>query len=72
MHKLKILLIDDEMEFVSALAKRLEMRGFLVEIENNGGDGLIKLEEQAFDMLILDILMPSIGLEPCRYLILNF
>jgi len=59
--KLKILLVDDEFEFVSALAKRLEMRGFQVEMETEGERGISRLETQSFDILILDILMPGIS-----------
>jgi DNA-binding response OmpR family regulator len=59
--RLNILLVDDELEFITALARRLEMRDFQVEIETNGEDAITKLEEGVFDVLILDVLMPDIG-----------
>jgi ActR/RegA family two-component response regulator len=36
MKKIKILLIDDEIEFTSTLAERLELRGFEIRTANNG------------------------------------
>ena len=58
---MKILLVDDEKEFVSALAERLGMRGFSVEWSSNGEDALAKVARGDFDLAILDLKMPSIS-----------
>lgn len=58
---MKILLVDDEREFVSALAERLHMRGYDADWASTGGDALEKAAGQAYDLAILDLKMPSIG-----------
>jgi len=55
----KVLLVDDEAEFVEVLAERLETRGFLVIKAFNGDEGLAKLQEEKADVVILDVLMPG-------------
>jgi two-component system, OmpR family, response regulator CpxR len=57
--KVKVLLIDDEEQFVDALAERLEFRGFSVTKAFSGEEGLEKLKEQEIDVVILDVLMPG-------------
>jgi two-component system, OmpR family, response regulator CpxR len=57
--KVKVLLIDDEDQFVDALAQRLEFRGFSVTTASNGEEGLKKLKEQEVDVVVLDVVMPG-------------
>lgn len=57
--KVKVLLVDDEAEFVDVLAERLETRGFLVLKALNGDEGLAKLQDEKADVVILDVLMPG-------------
>ncbi len=57
--KVNVLLIDDEEQFVDALAERLEFRGFSVTKAFSGDEGLEKLKEQETDVVILDVLMPG-------------
>jgi DNA-binding NtrC family response regulator len=60
----KLLLIDDEIEFIVALSNRLVMRNFEVTFAYSGIDGLKRLTEGKFDVVLLDILMPGMnGLE---------
>ena len=60
----KILIIDDEVDFVDMLSLRLEASGFDVHGENNGPDGLKSLEGRQADVVILDLKMPGMdGLE---------
>ena len=55
----RILLVDDD-EFVrSMLLKQLTDAGYLVEQENNGSDALEKLKSTQYDLLVTDIVMPS-------------
>lgn len=57
--KIRVLLVDDEKEFVQVLAERLETRDFDV-IEAFGGDeALAKIAEQDVDVVVLDVLMPG-------------
>lgn len=55
----KVLLIDDEPQFVEVLAERLEARGFTVQTALTGDEGLDKLQEQEADVVILDVQMPG-------------
>jgi len=57
--KIKVLLVDDEKDFVETLAERLEVRGFDVKISLNGDDALDLVREHEFDVIVLDVLMPG-------------
>lgn len=67
MSKIKILLIDDETEFTSALAERLEIRGYEAKTTDNGESGIELIENEHFDIAILDLMMPGMsGLDTLR------
>jgi len=60
-------LIDDEPIIHDVLGQLLESEGFLVEISASGEEALKKFEEQKFDLILLDLLMPGLdGLEVLR------
>lgn len=59
--KIRILLVDDEEEFVEALAERLSMRDYDVTTALRGEEALDKLRQYNFDVVILDVRMPGIG-----------
>lgn len=60
----KVLLVDDEEDFTSALSRRLEARNLKVKTVNSGEDALHMVDEQAFDVIVLDLAMPGMdGLE---------
>ncbi|WP_367613888.1 response regulator [Pseudodesulfovibrio alkaliphilus] len=61
MSALKILLVDDEEKFVSALAQRLALRGFVAEWAVSGAEALAKASRTTFDLAILDVKMPRLG-----------
>ena len=58
---MNILLVDDEVEFVSTLAERLSLRGFDVEWALTSAEALQKAEHKIFDVAILDLKMPKVG-----------
>ena len=65
----KILLVDDEEDFVSALSERLESRGMKVDTADNGIDAIEKADQMHFDAIILDIQMPGLdGIETLKKL----
>lgn len=67
MKKMKILLVDDEKEFVETLSERMEMRDLPSKIALNGEEALQKVEEEAPDVMVLDLKMPGIdGMEVLR------
>lgn len=61
MEKKNILLVDDEIEFVSTLAERLRMRGFEADISTNGAEAMDKFNNADFDVVVLDIFMPGMS-----------
>lgn len=61
---IKIVIADDEVEFASTLATRLELRGYVTEIVNSGEETLDAVARQVPDLLLLDLKMPDLdGLE---------
>ncbi|MEJ5364916.1 MAG: response regulator [Desulfosoma sp.] len=64
MEQFRVLLVDDEREFVTTLGERLEIRGLTVRIAYDGLEALKALEEKPFDVVVLDVRMPGLsGLE---------
>ncbi|MBI5482298.1 MAG: response regulator [Deltaproteobacteria bacterium] len=55
----RVLVVDDEQEFAAALAKRLGLRGFDVEVAHDGEQALARIRATAFDAVVLDIRMPG-------------
>jgi DNA-binding NtrC family response regulator len=68
MEKMRVLLVDDEAEFVSALAERLNLRGFDAETATSGEEALEKVEASPPQVMLLDMLMPGMsGLEVLKH-----
>jgi len=61
MNTWKVLLVDDEEEFVTTLAERLKLRSIETSIATNGGEALRRIEEDRPDVVVLDVLMPGLG-----------
>jgi len=61
MQGLKVLLVDDEEEFVSTLAERLRMRGLQADTANSGLEALVHIAAITPDVVILDLMMPGMG-----------
>jgi len=55
----RVLLIDDEVEFVEILAERLRARGLEVVVAYSGMDGVKKSQVTKFDAVVLDFAMPG-------------
>lgn len=58
---MKVLLVDDEIKFVTMLAKRLQLRGIDVDFTHSGEDAVSKADKQKYDVAVLDVKMPGIG-----------
>jgi CheY-like chemotaxis protein len=56
--KSKILLIDDDIDFVQATSKVLESKSWEVIVAFNGEEGLQKARKEKPDLVLLDIMMP--------------
>jgi DNA-binding NtrC family response regulator len=56
-----ILLIDDEIDFLTLMKKRVESWGYQVIIATNGDDALALLKKERPSAIILDYTMPDIN-----------
>lgn len=60
----RVLLVDDEVEFVETLAERMRARGLDVQTANSGSEALAKVTGRSFDAVVLDLAMPGMdGIE---------
>jgi DNA-binding NtrC family response regulator len=55
----KILVVDDENEFMDTLATRLQTRSFKVETATSGAEALSVLKSYLADVVLLDVRMPG-------------
>lgn len=58
---MRVLLVDDEEEFVSTLAERLTIRGIEVEWTTASLEAVKLVESEHFDLAVLDVKMPKLG-----------
>lgn len=64
---MKILLVDDETELTEPLSHVLSQEGYQVEIADNGTDGLNLAQQNIYDLMILDWMLPyQSGVEICK------
>ncbi len=61
MEALRVLIVDDEEELVSALVERLNLRGFPARGVTTGAEALAVLAGQDCDVVLLDVKMPGLG-----------
>lgn len=67
MQKTKILLIEDEEDIASLIKIQGELAGFKVHVEEDGLNGLMALDKELPDVIVLDIMLPGLnGLDVCR------
>lgn len=61
MATLRVLVVDDEEEFVNALVERLEIRGVDAQGVTNGEEALEHIKKHTYDVVLLDVKMPKLG-----------
>jgi len=65
----KVLLVDDEKDFLETMAERMRVRDMDVTTTTSPTEALKKAEEETFDAIILDLMMPEMdGLETLKKL----
>ena len=63
----KILIIEDEQSILKLLSYNLEQEGYDVEFSMDGQEGLDMALENTYDMILLDLMLPSRdGMDICR------
>ena len=67
MDKKRILLVDDEADFLEVIKNRLEVNGYQVITASDGKEALELLKKEKVDAVLLDILMPQMnGIETLK------
>ena len=70
MNDCRVLLVDDEVDFVEVLAERLGARGLAVKTATSGDEALNAASDRSFDAIVLDMAMPGMdGLETLEKLL---
>jgi two-component system, OmpR family, alkaline phosphatase synthesis response regulator PhoP len=65
--KLKILLVDDEVDILEFISYNLEKEGFVVFTATNGKEGVITAEKTQPHLILLDLMMPEMdGIIACE------
>jgi DNA-binding response OmpR family regulator len=65
----RVLLVDDEVDFLDILAERMRSRGLDVTCATSGEQALHEADRGTFDAVVLDLAMPGLdGLETLRRL----
>lgn len=61
MNTLKVLLVDDEEQFVTTLAERLQLREIQALTATDGESALSIMETETPQVVVLDVKMPGMG-----------
>jgi two-component system, OmpR family, alkaline phosphatase synthesis response regulator PhoP len=62
----RILVVDDEAHLAEGIRENLEAEGYRSEVAHDGVEGLARIREHHFDLIVLDVMMPNMdGLELC-------
>lgn len=56
-----VLVVEDEESLARVLKRGLEREGFVVDLQSNGEDGLWAATENAYDVVVLDIMLPRLN-----------
>jgi len=55
----KVLLVDDEKDFLDIMAERMEARGMDVSTANSAEDALEMVQKESYDAIVMDLMMPE-------------
>jgi DNA-binding response OmpR family regulator len=66
---MRVLVVEDDQAMASSLTWGLKAEGYVVDVADNGEDGLWKASEAAHDVILLDVMLPRLdGYQVCRQL----
>jgi two-component system alkaline phosphatase synthesis response regulator PhoP len=69
MNKLSILVVEDEEHLQEALKLNLELEGYEVTSASTGSIALKKVENEYFDLILLDVMLPELdGFDVCEHI----
>jgi len=56
---LRVLLVDDDLDFLAANSRFLRLNGYTVDVANNADAGLQRLEQEPIEVVLTDLRMPD-------------
>ena len=56
----KVMIVDDEKDFLDIISERIRARGMDVSTATSAEDALNMVEEESFDVVIMDFMMPAL------------
>lgn len=63
----RILVVEDEPSMQMGLSDNLEFEGYEVAVSSDGQEGLDRILNESFDLVVLDVMLPSMsGFEVCK------
>lgn len=63
----RVLIIEDDISIAELERDYLEINGFSVDIESSGDKGFYKVQHEDYDLVILDVMLPTMdGFEICK------
>lgn len=66
---MRVLMVEDEVRLAATVARGLTAEGFVVDVVHDGAEGLEEARARDYDVIILDIMLPSLnGYDVCREL----
>ncbi len=66
-HRVSVLVVEDEESFVDALSVGLDREGFDATVARDGAEAMTLFSEGRFDVVLLDLMLPKVsGLDVCR------
>lgn len=57
----KVLIVDDEKDFLDIMAERIRLRGMDVSTTTSSENALKMVDEESYDAVIMDFMMPGMG-----------
>lgn len=67
MHKILLLIVEDDYELAEMYATKFKNSGFSVDVAHNGAEGYAKMKADKPDLVLMDMMMPELsGLEAVR------
>ena len=58
---MRVLVVDDEVRLAESLRRGLSGEGFVVDVVHDGEEGLWAATEQAYDVIVLDLMLPKLN-----------
>ena len=58
---MRILIVEDELKIADVIASRLQSENYIVDVYNNGEDGLDNALTNIYDLIILDVMLPKVN-----------